>query len=67
MSKYHKLIENHKLIKITLEGLKEDFAWVEIKCNIKNELHTVNYIDYNYTINHRNADYKKVVNGKYFP
>lgn len=54
------MFKTRKLIKVTLEGLKEDFAWVEIKCNIKNELHTINYIDNLYTINHKNADYKEV-------
>ncbi|MGH4121864.1 MAG: hypothetical protein ACREV6_02850 [Clostridium sp.] len=54
------MFKNHKLTKITLQGLKEDFTWVEIKCNHKNELHTINYIDDNYTINHKNADYKEV-------
>jgi hypothetical protein len=56
------MFKKHKLIKRTLQGLKEDFAWVEIKCTNKNEdyLHTINYIDDKYTINYKNADYKEV-------
>jgi hypothetical protein len=50
------------IIPKTLQGLKEDFAWIEIKCTTKNEyyLYTINYIDNIYTINHKNVDYKKV-------
>ena len=54
------MFKKYKLIKSTLKGLKEDFAWVEIKCNNKNELHTINYIDDRYTINHKIVDYKEV-------
>lgn len=56
------MFKKHKLIKNTLQGLKEDFAWIEIKSTDKNEnyLHTINYIDDIYTINFKNADFKEV-------
>lgn len=56
------MFEKQKLIKNTLQGLKEDFAWIEVKCTTNNEhyLYTINYIDNIYTINYKNSNYKKV-------
>ena len=56
------MFKRHKLIKNALQGLKEDFAWLEIKCTNKNEhhLYTINYIDNIYTINYKNVDFKEV-------
>ena len=56
------MFKTHKLIKETLQGLKKDFAWVEVKCTNKNEhyLYTINYIDDTYTINYKHSNYKTV-------
>lgn len=41
------MFKTHTFIKSTSQGLKEDFAWIEIKCTTKNEyyLYTISYID----------------------
>lgn len=56
------MFKNRKLIKDVLEGIKDDFAWIEIKWQdeYNHYMHTINYINNKYVVDSKNVDHKEI-------